>query len=236
MSADVAIVVPVLDDAAALELLLARISAWPHGPDEVVVVSAGPSEAVEQVCGAHGARLVIGKASRGAQLDRGARVASARVLWFLHADAAPADGALAAIERAVAEGAESGCFRFEFEGPSTWRKRLLATLVGWRVRLGGTPYGDQGLFVLRDAYRACGGFPDQPLFEEVTLVRALRRRGSFRALDVALPVSARRWQRDGWWTRTCHNRWLALCYMLGVPVERLARAYSRRRNAGGPRT
>jgi hypothetical protein len=97
--------------------------------------------------------------------------------------------------------------------------------VRLRVRLGGIPYGDQGLFMRRAAYAACGGFPHQPLFEEVELVRQLRRHGRFEVLEEPLRVSTRRWDRDGWWRRSLLNRWLALCYMAGVPAERLARGY-----------
>jgi rSAM/selenodomain-associated transferase 2 len=232
MTADVAIVVPVHDDSAALEALLVRVETWTTQAREIVVVSTAADDALSRICAGRDGRVIAAPANRGAQLDAGARATDASILWFLHADAAPPDDALAAIEHAVAGGAESGCFRFSFQGPACWRKRLLAALVNWRTRLGGMPYGDQGLFATRTAYAACGGFAHQPLFEEVDLVKRLRRRGTFRRLNRPLAVSARRWERDGWWTRTCMNRWLALCYMLGVPVERLAQAYGRRRDTG----
>lgn len=237
MRRDVAIVVPVLADTAALEALLRRIAAWPAQPGETVVVSGDVDAEVARVSARYDCRLVAATANRGAQLDHGARAARARIVWFLHADAAPPDDALAAIEQAVARGAESGCFRFAFQGPPRWHKRFLAALVNARAALGGMVYGDQGLFATRDAYIACGGFAHAPLFEEVELVKRLRRRGSFVRLEAPLAVSTRRWERDGWWRRSCHNRWLALCYMLGVPSERLAAAYGRRHTAprtGGP--
>jgi hypothetical protein len=147
------------------------------------------------------------------------------VLWFVHADALPSPVGLQAIAAALTEGAESGCFRFTFRGEAAWYKSLLARLVALRVRAGGVPYGDQGLFVRRDVYLACEGFPHQPLFEEVRLVKRLRQRGTFRPLAEPIGVSPRRWERDGWWRRTLRNRWLALRYLLGASAERLARVY-----------
>lgn len=232
MTVDVAIVVPVHDDTAALETLQERIDAWAARPRERIVVATSADDELARICTRHGCKLMSAPANRGAQLDAGARAARASTLWFLHADAAPPDDALTAIAAAVAAGAESGCFRFSFQGPACRRKRVLAMLVNLRIRLGGMAYGDQGLFATRGAYAACGGFAHQPLFEEVGLVKRLRRRGTFVRLSQALAVSARRWERDGWWARTCQNRWLALCYMLGVPVERLARIYGRRRETG----
>ena len=221
----VAVIVPVLHDTPALARLLDRIDAWHRKPAQIVVVSGDRDAALEALCRDRGVTHLIARPSRGLQLDTGARAASAPVLWFLHADADPPSDALARIAAAVDEGVESGCFAFAFQGPRTVTKALLERLIALRVRLGGIPYGDQALFATRQAYTASGGFDHQPLFEEVRLVRALRRRGTFRALPQPVRVSPRRWERDGWWRRTLGNRRLAICYMLGVSAERLARAY-----------
>jgi hypothetical protein len=143
----------------------------------------------------------------------------------LHADSEPHADSLAAISQAVARGAEGGYFRFKFIGQPSWWKKPLERLILWRTRLGGIPYGDQGLFVRRDAYRDTGGFCHQPLFEEVTLVKNLRSRGHFRALRLPIGVASRRWERDGWCYRSLSNRSLAIRYLLGVPAERLAKRY-----------
>jgi hypothetical protein len=91
-------------------------------------------------------------------------------------------------------------------------------------------YGDQGIFVTRAAYDASPGFAAQPLFEEVALVRFLKRTGRFVALQLPMTVSARRWQRDGFLRRTLHNRALALGFSLGVHSNTLARWYRAPRN------
>jgi hypothetical protein len=72
-----------------------------------------------------------------------------------------------------------------------------------------------------------GGFADEPLFEEVPLVRAARERGHFAAVSAAIGVSPRRWERDGWLRRSLGNRLLAIGYMLGISPRRLARRYDR---------
>ncbi|HEX7082098.1 MAG TPA: TIGR04283 family arsenosugar biosynthesis glycosyltransferase [Gammaproteobacteria bacterium] len=221
----VAVVIPVLGDGDAVERLLNAMAGWTVPPAEIVVASGAPDAALARLCRERGCRYVEAPANRGAQLDLGARASTAPVLWFLHADAAVPPDALAVLARAIARGFESGCFRFAFQGEPTWYKRLIAWLVGARVKAGGTPYGDQALFATRAAYDACGGFPHQPLFEEVRLVKRLRRRGTFRVLPASVGVSTRRWERDGWARRTLENRWLALRYALGTPPERLAAAY-----------
>ena len=223
----IAIVIPARGDRAPLAALLGRIRAWHDGPAEIVVVAAPPAGETAQICAAHACRCIEVPANRGAQLDRGARATTAPILWFLHADADPPEAALATIRAAIGMGAAGGCLRFEFQGARTWLKRVLERLIEWRIRCGGIAYGDQGLFAARAAYLGAGGFAHEPLFEEAPLVRGLRRQGPFRMLATPIRVATRRWERDGWWRRTWHNRWLALCYACGVPPRRLAESYHR---------
>ncbi len=225
MTARVAVVIPVLGDEAELARLLPLLRL--QRPAEIVVVSGRGDARAAALCREHACTYLEAAANRGAQLDAGARAAGASVLWFLHADAAPPADALDAIDAALRSGAESGCFRFAFQGPATWYKRSLALLIALRVRCGGMVYGDQAIFVRRDVYFECGGFAPQPLFEEARLVRRLRARGTFRALPRAIGVATRRWERDGWWRRTLHNRWLALRFMLGARPDALAASYRR---------
>ena len=219
----IAVVIPVLGDAAELDALLAQLEA--QQPEQVIVVSGGADAAVAAVCARRACEYAQAATNRGAQLDAGARRATAPVLWFVHADAEVPRDALVVIAAAVRDGAESGCFRFAFQGPPAWYKRLLAELVALRIRCGGMVYGDQGIFARRDVYLELGGFPAWPLFEEVQLVRRLRARGTFRVLDRALGVATRRWERDGWLKRSLENRWLALRFALGGRPETLAARY-----------
>jgi rSAM/selenodomain-associated transferase 2 len=227
MQSRTSLIIPVLDDAETLASLLRRVRRWRRPPDEILVVCGGRNTDVEIVARNHACKFLRSTPSRGMQLDVGARAAAGDVLWFLHADASPLSNSLRAIEAALRSGAVGGCFRFEFAGPETWYKRLLAGLIAVRIRMGGTAYGDQGLFCLHDSYLECGGFPPQPLFEEVELVRRLRRLGPFTMLDTPIWVSTRRWERDGWLKRTLQNRLLALGFMLGVSPATLSGIYHR---------
>jgi rSAM/selenodomain-associated transferase 2 len=207
-----------------LARLLNRLRNLPAPPDEIVIVDGGSSAGCRSLARRFRCVYVCTRAGRGHQLHAGALRASGDVLWFLHADAEPPEDGVTLIRSRHLAGAAGGFFTFRFTGEATWYKRLLARLINWRTRFG-TPYGDQGLFVARATYDAAGGFADTPLFEEVPLVRALRRRGEFTRLAADIGVSPRRWERDGWLWRSAGNRLLALAYMAGVPPRRLARRY-----------
>lgn len=220
----VSVVIPVVGDTESLAALLAKLRKLDPAPDEIVIVDGGSSAGCRSLARRFRCAYVGTRPGRGRQLHAGALRASGDVLWFLHADADPADDSIALIRQTQRKGAAGGYFRFRFSGTSTWYKTLLAGLTNWRTRYG-TPYGDQGLFAARGAYDAVGGFADTPLFEEVPLVRALRRHGSFAEIATPIGVSPRRWERDGWLWRATGNRLLALAYGLGVPPSRLTRHY-----------
>jgi hypothetical protein len=147
------------------------------------------------------------------------------VLLFLHADTTlPAD-APAAIAQALAWGADWGRFDVCIAG----RSRMLpvvAAFMNRRSRWTGIATGDQAIFVRRTLFNSLGGFPDQPLREDIELSRRLRQRGHAPAcLRQRVVTSGRRWDERGAW-RTILLMWrLRWQYWRGTPAETLARMY-----------
>ncbi len=221
----VSVVIPVYRDEAALGRLLSGLSGLLPRPREILVADGGASGRCRTLCRRYGAIYLSSFPCRGLQLNTGARRASGEVLWFLHADATLPEDPLSAIGAALAKDACGGFFRFRFDGSRPWPAPLLERMVEFRVRSGGIPYGDQGLFMTRDAYWRSGGYPPWPLFEEVPLVRNLRTLAPFVALEEAIGVDPRRWERDGWWRRSLANRWLATKFWLGIPPGTLSERY-----------
>jgi len=223
----VAVIIPTLDDDASLQRLVARLEHLDPAPDDVVVVDGAASESCQALCRGAGALWLPARPSRGGQLALGAARAAADVLWFLHAECEPHAAAIAAIRDSIEAGAVGGYFRFRFGGASSLTKRFLERCVAMRCRWG-VVYGDQGIYVTRSAYEATPGFTVQPIFEEVALIRALKRTSRFAPLDLPITVSPRRWERDGFFRRTLANRVLALAFLCGASPARLARWYGGR--------
>jgi rSAM/selenodomain-associated transferase 2 len=166
---------------------------------------------------------------RGAQMNAGARRASAPWLLFLHADSRLPAGWADTFERVASDASiVGGWFRFALDAPD-WQARVIERLVALRVRLWNLPYGDQGIFVRRDLFASLGGFREWPLMEDVEFVRRLARAGRVVGLPLPLVTSARRWQQDGWFRRSARNLTLVALYSVGVPPARLARWYPGRR-------
>lgn len=217
----VAVIIPTLEEET-LSRLLARVGGLDPPPDEVLVVGREGSAACELACRGAGAEWVPGHEGRGGQLALGAARTRADALWFLHPECEPPPAAIAAIRALLAQGAVGGFFRFRFGGPPSAFKHFLERCIALRSRWG-TVRGDQGIFVTRAAYEATTGFAVQPLFEELRLVRALKRTGRFVGLAVPLVVSPQPWEREGYLRRTLANRILVLGFLLGISAARLAR-------------
>lgn len=224
MSAPISIVIPTLNAAAELPATLQALMEGLHAGliRELIVSDGGSNDPTLEIADEAGAAIVTGAASRGGQLRRGCDAAQGDWLLILHADTELQAGWGDVVADHLPTG-RPAAFRLKFRaggvGPF-W-------VAGWanlRSRLFGLPYGDQGLLVRRSDYLSAGGFPDQPLMEDVALIRALPRAGILPADAI---TSAERYTRQGWLRRGARNLWTLTRYFLGADPEKLAQAYRR---------
>ena len=102
---------------------------------------------------------------------------------------------------------------------------VIAWCMNRRSRLTGIATGDQAIFMTRAAFDAAGGFPDQPLMEDIDMSRRLKRLGRPACLGKKVTTSGRRWEQRGVW-RTIWLMWrLRLAYFFGASLEYLAARY-----------
>lgn len=219
----VTVVIPTWQEAKTLPQCLDLLRR--HDPPmEIIVVDGGSSDGtVEAAKAISGVRVVQAPQGRARQMNHGAELARGDYLWFLHADSSPAAGSVTAIRTALQDPLVSGgAFRFRLDGSRT-SYRLIEAGANLRSRWLQLPFGDQGLFLRRSDFEAIGGYRDVPLFEDVYLVRELRRRGRLALLELPLATSPRRWEARGVGATTLTHWGLLALERLGVGPERLAR-------------
>ncbi len=225
----VSAIVPALDEAAGIGSMLRSLEPLREWGGEVIVVDGGSGDETVAVARAHADRVVVAARGRAHQMNAGARHARGELLWFLHADTSVDAQAIAALlaaqNRPELVWGRFGV-RLDSQRPLL---RLTARLMNLRSRLTGIATGDQGVFVQRRVFDEIGGFPEQPLMEDVAISAQLRARARPCCLPVGLTTSARRWQEGGAW-RTILLMWrLRFAYWRGVEPTALALRYQRRR-------
>ena len=223
----VSALIPTLNAAASLPATLAALGGHVA---EIIVADGGSADGTPQLAKNLGARVITGNRGRGVQLRAAADTATQPWLLALHADTRPGPGWQEAAAGFIAHPdntAQAAHFRFALDHPAPEARRLEA-MVAWRCRRLGLPYGDQGLLIARDFYRALGGYEPIPLMEDEALIRRIGRK-RLRALPVDFITSAEKWQRDGWYGRSARNLFCLALWFAGVSPERIARVYARRR-------
>lgn len=221
----VSIIVPVLDEASLLPEAMQRLTPLVARGVEVIVVDGGSADGSAELAERPGVRVIRARRGRATQMNAGAEFARGDTLLFLHADTALPETAVAALCGALA-GGEEVWGRFDVAlrnaGPLL---RLVARLINLRSRLSGIATGDQAMFVSARAFAAAGGFPDQPLMEDIELSKRLLRLSRPACLRERVVTSARRWETHGV-LRTILLMWrLRWQYWRGRPAEQLARDY-----------
>ncbi len=219
------IVVPVLDEAPGIVATLESLAALRARGAEIIVVDGGSRDATVARAQGLADRVIEGPRGRARQMNAGAAVARAPALLFLHADTRLPEDADRLIAQALGVAPLAwGRFDVVIEGRSRLL-RVVAAMMNLRSRLTGIATGDQAMFMTRAAFEAAGGFPDQPLMEDIELSARLKRGSAPRCLRERVVTSGRRWEQRGVW-RTIALMWrLRLLYALGVSADRLAPWY-----------
>ncbi len=219
------IVIPTLQAAADLELTLAALGDADMAK-QIVVADGGSTDGSAEVAARHGARIVLSRPARGAQLAAGAEASTGGWLLFLHADTRPGPGWATVVKRFMADPANAyraGYFRFALDDSATAARRL-ERVVNWRSRTLGLPYGDQGLLISRVYYDFLGGYKPMALMEDVDIVRRIGAKRLTPLSAIAL-TSAERYRRDGYLLRPLRNVLCLGLYFLGVPPVLIGRVY-----------
>jgi rSAM/selenodomain-associated transferase 2/rSAM/selenodomain-associated transferase 1 len=225
-----AIVVPVLNEAATLAARLRALAPLRERGAELLVVDGGSSDGTAATAQPLADRVLQAPRGRASQLNAGAAATRAEVLLFLHADTQLPPDADHLIEQALRSGRRWGRFDVRIEG-----RHPLLPLVAWfmnhRSRLTGMATGDQALFVQRRLFESVGGFAPLPLMEDVDLSRRLKAIEAPACLRERVTTSGRRWDQHGFW-RTVLLMWrLRAAHALGTDAHTLALRYGYRPRA-----
>ncbi len=203
---DVAVVIPMLDEATQLPRLLRCLAALDPKPAEVIAVDGGSTDGSVALAEAGGLQVVRSVRGRGAQINAGVDAAHASLIVVLHADTLLPDDAVGVIERAMADrrvalagfvpllcgadrvrwGTSLHNWAKTYYGPAVFRPHLFVR--GLRLL-----FGDHAMFFRRADFLAAGGCDTSlPIMEDVDLCLRLHRFGRVRLVNRVVITSDRR--------------------------------------------
>jgi rSAM/selenodomain-associated transferase 2 len=219
------IIMPVLNEAEVLEGQLAHLTRQCAGHAyELLIVDGGSTDKTVTIAERYG-RVSHAPRGRAKQMNAGAAAARGDVLLFLHADTQLPDEALRAIEKALeSQEVVGGAFRLCFDCQQ-WSYRFVALTTNLRSQIRRIFTGDQAYFVRTASFKAVGGYPDQPLMEDLEIISQLRKMGNLVLLSQYVTTSARRHEKIGLLRSVVFMWYLRTLYKFGVPPEQLQRMY-----------
>jgi GT2 family glycosyltransferase len=205
---NVAIVIPMLNEAAVIPRLLRLLAVLAPAPAEIIAVDGGSlDETVALVRDSGFVRAVVHPVrGRAAAINRGVEEACSPLVCVLHADTILPDDAVTVIRRTLANpGTALAGFTPLIAGPETvrwgttfhnWIKTWYAPLI-FRPHLflrgGRLLFGDQAMFFRRADFLAVGGCDETlTIMEDADLCLRLFSRGRIRLVNRVVMTSDRR--------------------------------------------
>lgn len=234
------IVIPLLNEADNLPKLMGHLAHLNPAPYQVILVDGGSTdnsvaiakELIEILIDSSTSvisgqvidwQIIESAAGRALQMNAGAELATGDVLLFLHADTQLPNHAIADITSAVRQAAW-GRFDVRLDS-SAWMLKVVSQMINWRSRFSGIATGDQAIFIKKPLFEQLGGYPQQPLMEDIELCKRLKAIGKPACLRSKVITSARRWQQYGTW-RTIGLMWhLRFDYWRGVSADNIKQRY-----------
>jgi hypothetical protein len=216
------VIIPALNEAAALPGLLAALKAQAWPPNEIIVADAGSKDNTRALAEAAGARVVQG-GRPGPGRNAGARAATGDLFLFLDSDVLPGPDFIA---NALAEFERRGlgvatALNEPLSDSATDQLIMDATNLYLQVVQHISPHAPgYCIFCKRAIHEAIGGFDEKvKLAEDHDYVQRAAQQGEFGVLTRArIAVSMRRIQKEGLTRLAFKYLWCEMYALAGKPI------------------
>ena len=195
---NLSIIIPTLNEANHLPLLLADLHAWPYD-FELIIVDGGSKDLTISIAQIYGVNVINSfKKNRGYQLRLGASKANKDWFLFLHADSRLGPRWAKRVFKIVeSKPSNNYAWYFDFKIKNdNIRFRFLEIAVAIRSHFLQRPYGDQGLLIHKNLYHKAGGFSSLKIMEDLDLITRITK------TNKAMPIKENIYTDDVKWSNT----------------------------------
>ena len=229
----ISIVIPVLNEAANINRLLAHLIENETGENisEIIVVDGNSQDNTTELVkefsknSTIAIRLIQSERGRAKQMNAGANHSKSTILYFLHADSYPPKGFDTLIISEIEKQQLAGCFKMRFDSNHWWLAIVgWATRFNWKICRG----GDQSLFITKALFNEIGGFDQRyTIYEDQILTNQLYKRKQFVVIQHWIETSARLYEKKGVWYLQYHFLMIYLKKWLGASAEEIYTYYKK---------
>ena len=222
----ISIIIPVLNEATIIKQTLGQLTQYSE--IEIIVVDGGSQDDTVTIAKSSVKVITVSGKNRAGQMNAGANLAQSDILLFLHADTQLPANFIELVSKTLNQNQIiAGAFELAIDG-SGIPLRGIEILVKVRSRLLSLPYGDQALFISKQAFIKAGGFADLPIMEDFEFIQRVKKLGRIAIAPAAVTTSGRRWQKLGVWQTTLINQLMIAGYYLGISPAKLSKFYRSR--------
>jgi len=229
----ISIIIPVLNEAANINRLLAHLIENETGENisEIIVVDGNSQDNTTELVkefsknSTIAIRLIQSERGRAKQMNAGANHSKSTILYFLHADSYPPKGFDTLIISEIEKQQLAGCFKMRFDSNHWWLAIVgWATRFNWKICRG----GDQSLFITKALFNEVGGFDQRyTIYEDQILTNQLYKRKQFVVIQHWIETSARLYEKKGVWYLQYHFLMIYLKKWLGASAEEIYTYYKK---------
>jgi rSAM/selenodomain-associated transferase 2 len=221
------IIIPTLNEQDNISKLVHHLRLNSYNiVQEIIIIDAGSNDDTIGAARRAGAKALLSpQKGRAFQMNYGASVAQAEILFFIHADTVPPPTFAIDIEEACRLNFSLGRYRTKFD-----RNNILLKLNAYFTRfdLFMCYGGDQSLFIKKDLFDHIGGFNDKMIImEDYEIVERARKKGRYIIFPASTLVSARKYETNSWWKVQRANYQAVRMYKKGFPQIEIANSYKK---------
>ena len=218
------VIIPTFNEEKALPKTLDALFQQ-SGEFRVVVVDGGSTDRTREFL-SQDPRIAVVEAPKGRalQMNAGAeyvtryRQSQDDWLLFLHADTILPEDAIQRLTQLTPDlECQAGGFMHQFSG-NDWRLRFISWLDNYRCTRSRIIYGDQALFVRQCLFTSLGGFPNQPILEDVALCENLLKCTTPKLLSQPVVTDSRKFVQMGVWRSLARVLLIILHVEYGLPT------------------
>ncbi len=226
----VSVIIPVLNEAQYLRRLLTYLQELDDENHlEIIVVDGNSADESKEIAESVGVQVIASTLRcRAHQMNLGARIAQADILYFVHADVMPPRDFIVRIEDAFDEGVEFAFFRQKFD-----KTTLMFTINAFftRFKKMWCRGGDQTIMVSKELFNKLNGFDEKfVIMEEYDFMRRAQELVPYHILNGETIVSSRKYNTNSW-LRVMYANFRAMrSFKKGESTQKIRDDYKKRLN------